>query len=352
LGTLSLISTATFKNLSLVVLITPVLVSHNQSTTQDFTIAHSASAYSSAIVNVSAVPTRLAIINFDDGYKSQFTNAKPILDMYGFKATFFIICNFVGKSAEQMNSSSIVNFAGKGVQQMTWNDIVKLYKQGYQIGAHTMDHLRNMTSMTKSELDYEIGRSKQCILDHGIPVTTFAYPFDNGKDNATIVNKVSEYFSYARSGDYPLMFLHCDHFKENTQQHDCRTYLSNGKISFGNKYSIIGWSHDYDRIAHFYNDDQMFNRFIQVVGGQEKYNRPGYPVDAIPIVVYHRIDNSRAPYSTTVYLFTEEMKYLHDNGFRVINMADLVYNNSTNSFSIKKQLGHTECTFGLLASKR
>ncbi len=37
-----------------------------------------------------------------------------------------------------------------------------------------MDHLRNMTSMPNSELDYELGRSKQCILNHGIPVTTFA----------------------------------------------------------------------------------------------------------------------------------------------------------------------------------
>jgi hypothetical protein len=59
----------------------------------------------------------------------------------------------------------------------------------------------------------------------------------------------------------------------------------------------------------------MLNRFIQVVSGQEKYNRPGLPIDAIPIVVYHRIDNSRAPYSTTVSLFIEEMKYLYNNGF-------------------------------------
>jgi hypothetical protein len=79
----------------------------------------------------------------------------------------------------------------------------------------------------------------------------------------------------------------------------------------------------------------MLNRFIQVVSGQEKYNRPGQPVDVIPIVVYHRIDNSRAPYSTTVSLFTEEMKYLYNNDFKVINMADLAYNNSTNSFYLK-----------------
>jgi len=296
----------------------------------------SASANNSTVLGVTTFPTRLAIINFDDGYKSQFTNAKPILDIYGFKATFFIVCNFVGKSAMQMNSRSIVNFAGKGVEQMTWNDITTLYKQGYQIGAHTMDHLRNMTNMPSSKLNYEIGQSKQCILDHGIPVTTFAYPFDNGKDNATIVNIVSQYFRYARSGNYPLMFLHCDHFREYTHQHDCRTYLPNGMITFANRYSIIGWSHDHDRIAYFYNDKQMLNRFIQVVSGQEKYNNiPGQPADAIPIIVYHRIDNNRAPYSTMLSLFIEEMKYLHNNGYKVINMANLAYNNRTNSFLLR-----------------
>ena len=89
------------------------------------------------------------------------------------------------------------------------------------------------------------------------------------------------------------------------------------------------------RIAYFYNDKQMLNRFIQVVSGQEKYNRPGQPEDAIPIVVYHRIDNSRAPYNTTVSLFMEEMKYLYNNGYNVLDMADSVYNNSTNSFYLK-----------------
>jgi hypothetical protein len=84
-------------------------------------------------------------------------------------------------------------------------------------------------------------------------------------------------------------------------------------------------------MVYFYNDKQMLNRFIQVVSGQEKYNRPGEPADAIPIVVYHRIDNSRAPYSTTIPLFIEEMKYLYDNGYKVVDMTDLVYNNSTNT---------------------
>ncbi len=61
--------------------------------------------------------------------------------------------------------------------------------------------------------------------------------------------------------------------------------------------TVVGWSHDYDRIAYLYNDQQMLNRFIQVVSGEDKYNRPGQTVDAIPIVVYH---------STTVSLYRRD----------------------------------------------
>lgn len=37
---------------------------------------------------------------FSDGLKSQLTNAKPILDKYGFKATFDVICNNVNKKMD------------------------------------------------------------------------------------------------------------------------------------------------------------------------------------------------------------------------------------------------------------
>jgi hypothetical protein len=194
--------------------------------------------------------------------------------------------------------------------------------------------------MSDSELNYEIGQSKQCLIDHGIDattITTFAYPYEIGKDNATIVEKIAKYYNYARAGDYPLMFLHCDHYKAHPQV-DCRTYLPNGKVTVANRYSIIGWSHDSDRTKYSYNDSQMLDRFIQVVNSQDKYNNNNLPeqtVEAIPIIVYHRIDNSGAPYSTNVSLFAEEMKYLHDNGFKVINLDGLVYDNSTNSFYLK-----------------
>jgi len=46
---------------------------------------------------------KVVIFIFSDGLKSQFTNAKPILDKYGFKGTFDVICNYVGKKNGYMN---------------------------------------------------------------------------------------------------------------------------------------------------------------------------------------------------------------------------------------------------------
>jgi peptidoglycan/xylan/chitin deacetylase (PgdA/CDA1 family) len=63
------------------------------------------------------------ILNFDDGYKTQYTNAKPILDKYGYKATFYIICNSVE------NGEGVVRPNAK----MSWENIKALYNDGYRI---------------------------------------------------------------------------------------------------------------------------------------------------------------------------------------------------------------------------
>src|SRR5215471_18566561 len=44
----------------------------------------------------SGASKKVVMINFDDGYKSQLLYAKPILDQYGYKATFFIPCAKMG----------------------------------------------------------------------------------------------------------------------------------------------------------------------------------------------------------------------------------------------------------------
>jgi hypothetical protein len=279
------------------------------------------------------------IINFDDGFKSQIVNAKPILDKYGFKAAYFIVCNFVGKDAQQMSSPNIVDFIGKGLDQMNWEDLKILEKEGNIIGAHTMNHI-GLNNLSATRLDYEIGQSKECLTNKGITTDIFAYPYNSGKDNATVVDMVSKYFDMARSANRPLMFLGCIQPDRSgggsNQQIDCSTYSADGSPNEMSKYSIVGWSHDYLRRKYSYDDSQMLKEFINTVNSQASHNEIGQ-ISAIPIVIYHRVDDSGTEYSTTPRLFDEEMKYLHDNGFDVLSIRDIGYDEQNNTLYIKSK---------------
>ncbi len=120
---------------------------------------------------------KIVILTFGDGWKNQYTAAKPILDKYGFKASFFITCNFVGLPLPL---------------RMNWQDIVSLYRDGNDIGSKTMTY-KDLTKLSPSGLNYEIGQSKQCLRDHGINTTLFATPKGLGVANATVVNEIAKY---------------------------------------------------------------------------------------------------------------------------------------------------------------
>ena len=272
-------------------------------------------------VNTDNNNNKAVILTFDDGLKSHYTNAKPILDKYGYKATFDIICNDVGTSGS-----------------LSWEDITALYNEGHNIGSHTMNH-KDLSELSKKMVNFEVGESKQCLLDHGITTSIFAYPYNGGSDEASVVNTVAKYYDLARTATDPLMYLRCDGFKEESSQTDCRTFSDDGELNFVNRYSIMGWSHDAERKHNSYSDSEMLDRFIEVVNSQSIYNTDG-TINAIPIVIWHDIDNSGEDdpeaYATSIDLFEKEIKYLHDNGFKVLTMADLGYDANSNYLYLKR----------------
>src|SRR5581483_9453272 len=89
---------------------------------------------------VAAAKNKVIMIGFDDGWKSQIQYAKPILDRYGFKASFFVVCNYV-------NSGDPA--------RLNWQDIATLQHDQMDIESHTMDH-KPLNKMSKSHLIYEI----------------------------------------------------------------------------------------------------------------------------------------------------------------------------------------------------
>jgi peptidoglycan/xylan/chitin deacetylase (PgdA/CDA1 family) len=286
---------------------------------------------------------KFLIINFDDSHESDYTYAKTILDKYGFKATFFEVCNWVEAGYHELDKS------------ITWEQIAALQQDGMDIEAHTMTH-PNLNDLSQADLNYEIGQSKQCLENHGFNPTIFAYPNGKGSDNPKVVNTVAKYYDLARTDSKSaLTFLHCD--ENNDEQTDCRTHFSDGTLTPSNRYSINSWAHKHieegcsantggldtrtcTNIRHEYNNAQMFQKFISAVNNQSNYNTDGV-VRAIPIIVYHTLVNypdlsdSNRPIDTTVNLFDVEMRYLYNNGFKVLTMADLGYDENSQSLYIK-----------------
>ena len=83
----------------------------------------------------------------------------------------------------------------------------------------------------------------------------------------------------------------------------------------------------------------MFDKFVQLVNRQTAFNSNG-SINAIPIISYHNLTNSMEDYNSmattlTVSLFAQEMKYLHDNGFKVLLLNQLGYDTKNNAFYLK-----------------
>jgi hypothetical protein len=92
------------------------------------------------------------------------------------------------------------------------------------------------------------------------------------------------------------------------------------------------------------NNAQMLTQFIQEVNLQEKYNRNGY-ISAIPIMVFYDfVQDKNMVYTsdksfTDIGLFSDQMNYLHDNGFTILKMSDLAYNPINNYIYVKGLTG-------------
>jgi peptidoglycan/xylan/chitin deacetylase (PgdA/CDA1 family) len=106
---------------------------------------------------------KIVILTFGDTIKSQITTAKPILDLYGFKASFFITCGFPSENGENKNESKNSNDNHSAYPRMSWNDILALQEDGQDIQSKGMTH-RDLNLLTPNDLNFEIGGSKGGIL--------------------------------------------------------------------------------------------------------------------------------------------------------------------------------------------
>ena len=276
-------------------------------------------SFSSVLFSYSLTqPIKAAIITFDDGMLSQYTYAKTILDKYIFKATFYIICNSVDKE-----------------NRMNWNNIQILEEEGHEIGSHSMNHKR-LSKLSEEEMKYEIIQSKICLQENGFNVTSFSFPYNDGDNNKNILKIIADNYYIARTASEPLMLFQCrseniedndDDKDENQYHHQYSTENNENELqSDFKKYTLTGLSHEAYKKSGGYSDEEMFEQFIEIVESQTKYNTEN-SINAIPILIYHSVDYSGDDYSINPDLFEKEMEYLFENGYKIFQMKDIVYNN-------------------------
>lgn len=116
-----------------------------------------------------ALPSKAVVINLDDGYRSTYEIAYPILKKYGFTAGIFVYTDFIGASANSL----------------TWDQVQKLKDEGFEVGSHSLSHC-DLTKKRQGEDEEqyikrtrrELVQSKQ-IIDMKLSqnTTSFAFPY-------------------------------------------------------------------------------------------------------------------------------------------------------------------------------
>ncbi len=123
------------------------------------------------------LPEKSVMITIDDGYRSVYNIAYPILKKYGFSAVFFIYIDYVGVSKKAI----------------TWDQLRQMKKNNIYIGSHSVSH-SDLSKMKQNEnskmydkrLRKEIFTSKK-IIDNKLNQDTmfFSYPF--GRQNPKVL---------------------------------------------------------------------------------------------------------------------------------------------------------------------
>ncbi len=127
---------------------------------------------------------RTLVITFDDGYHDNFEFAAPVLRASDLPATFFVVTDFV--------ETDIVPCWDKDISPaprwMSWNDVKQLRSDGFEIGAHTRNHV-DLGKVTGEQARREIAGSREALETRlGCRVDLFAYPY-GGEENLTEANR-------------------------------------------------------------------------------------------------------------------------------------------------------------------
>ena len=120
-----------------------------------------------------ALPPKPVLLTFDDGFKNNFTDLYPLLVRYNFKASIFLVSDFIGQP-----------------NYLSADEIKNMDKNLIEFGLHTTDH-KSYSNSSIEQIDLDIKACEEKLNSYSIPFqpclayTYGAYPKkDSEKRNA------------------------------------------------------------------------------------------------------------------------------------------------------------------------
>jgi len=127
------------------------------------------------------------LVTIDDGFRSMYSAALPVLKHYDVPAVAFISPGLItGRVSEHQAISAPEPY-------VSWDEARMLLEGGITIGSHSMTH-RSVARISNVQAQEEIFRSMEILEDRiGEPISAFAYPFGTRADyNESTANLIQD----------------------------------------------------------------------------------------------------------------------------------------------------------------
>jgi peptidoglycan/xylan/chitin deacetylase (PgdA/CDA1 family) len=99
------------------------------------------------------------ILTFDDGYRSNYDVAVPLLERYGFKGWFFLPERFLADDRAGADTAFLAA-NGEPEARISWSECREIASRGHVLGCHTRSHVRLSEHLPAEQLVDEITQAR------------------------------------------------------------------------------------------------------------------------------------------------------------------------------------------------